>query len=314
MGSALLSDLERASRILRTLASQVPKPVSAKIRLLPTTSETMDLLTALIERGQASAVAIHARRVGHAEIKPAQHNDLAQVLQLAKAKFPHTRFLVNGDFYTRAAWHDFSERTGADGVLLARPALYNTSIFRKPGRTTTNGCISNNNNKSIYGYNSPLLLNRSAVIQEYIKHAVRYETHYKNVKYVVAEMMNTRRTPTPVVPFLTPPQEAFLESGGQTIGLTSACHDIDSLCKLWKVNRQACRYKTHITGTTATPKTESLPATTTMVEGEHRYDDSYLLRMEQGSKKVPGESADDFPPSKRARTHGEDNKAKSADS
>eukprot|EP00977_Amphora_coffeiformis_P004815 scaffold1033_cov171-Amphora_coffeaeformis.AAC.32 len=263
MGSALLTDPERASRILQTLSLGVPRPISCKIRLLPETAATMDLLTALIERGQAKAVAIHGRRVGDAEIKPAQWDDLAEVVELAKAKWPHTRILVNGDFYTRQSWYDFRDRTGADGVLWARPALYNMSLFRKPKVTatlpTTAPVVS-------YGYQSPLLLNRVQVIQEYLGQALRYETHYKNVKYVIAEMMNTRRTPSPVVPFLVSPQEYFKD---QTIGWTSACQDINSLCQLWKVNQ----YEVAATA-----------AAKAAVEGEHRYEDSYLLQMEQGSK------------------------------
>lgn len=286
MGSALLQDPERASRILRKLSTNVPCPVSCKIRLLPTTTATMDLLTALIERGRACAVAIHGRRVGHGEIQPAQWDDLAEVVELAKAKWPTTRILVNGDFYTRRSWYDFRDRTGADGVLWARPALYNMSMFRKPTAvsptTTDTSGIS-------YGYTSPLLLDRVTVIQEYLGQALRYETHYKNVKYVIAEMMNTRRTPSPIVPHLVSPQEYFKE---QTIGATSACHDMDSLCQLWKVDRTAAR-------TNKTPLV-------TAPEGEHRYDDSYLLRMEQGSKTIttPADhSTEPSPPAaKRPRT------------
>lgn len=288
MGSALLTDPERASRILRTLATNVPRPVSAKIRLLPETQQTMDLLTALIERGQAKAVAIHARRVGDPEIKPAQWNDLEEVLALARSKFPHTRFLVNGDFYTRQEWIDFQQRTGADGVLWARPALYNLSLFRKPptdSATTTNGSVK-------YGYSSPLLMDRTTVIQEYLQHSIRYETHYKNVKYVIAEMMNTRRTPSPRIPYLAAPQEAFT-AGGQTIGLTSACHDIESLCKLWKVDRQAYMVK------------DAVPVAVP-TEGEHRYDDAYILRMERGV-------SEPRPPSpKRAKTENAEVATKSS--
>jgi tRNA-dihydrouridine synthase 2 len=285
MGSALLTDPERASRILRTLATNVPKPISCKIRLLPQTQDTMDLLTALIERGQAKAVAIHARRVGDPEIKPAQWDDLEEVLALARAKFPHTRFLVNGDFYTRQEWIDFRQRTGVDGVLWARPALYNTSIFRKPRHASTSY-----NDQPTYGYNSPLLLDRTQVIQEYLQNAIRYETHYKNVKYVVAEMMNTRRTPSPRVPFLVPPQEAFV-SGGQTIGLTSACHDMESLCKLWNVDQTA--YTVKSTQCLSTTSSDIIAVPT---EGEHRYEESYLLRTEGGSKEARPSSP------KRAKT------------
>ena len=296
MGSALLQDPERASRILKTLSTEVPRPVSCKIRLVKDTASTLDLLTALIDRGQAQAVAIHGRRVGDPEIKPSQRDDLAEVLQLARSKFPHTRFLVNGDFYTRQEWYDFRDQTGADGVLWARPALYNCSIFRKPPPQQTPPL--ENISSVQYGYQSPLLLDRTTVIQDYLKQSIRYQTHYKNVKYVVAEMMNTRRTPTPRVPFLTPPQEAFVE-GGQTIGLTSACHDLDSLCALWKVDRQAVEASRNQTASTISNDS----TTPTPTEGEHRYEDSYLLRMEESTSNTTNSFEDkDQPAAKRART------------
>ena len=288
MGSALLTDPERASRILRTLSTAVPRPISCKIRLLPDTGATMDLLTALIERGQAKAVAIHGRRAGDAEIHPAAWDDLAEVVQLAKAKWPLTRILVNGDFYTRQSWYDFRDRTGADGVLWARPALYNMSLFRKPTTSGTTTMTSTDNIVS-YDYQSPLLLDRVTVIREYLGQALRYETHYKNVKYVIAEMMNTRRTPSPVVPFLVSPQEYFKE---QTIGWTSACQDMDALCQLWKVNRY---------------EVAAAALAKAAVEGEHRYEDSYLLQMEQGSQAAAAPDVKDstepmVPPAKRPRT------------
>jgi hypothetical protein len=278
MGSALLDDPERASNILRTLSTQIPLPISAKIRLKPTTAETLDLLTALIERGQVKAVAIHGRQAGDPEIKPARWDDLKEVLELARKKFVHTRFLVNGDFYTRDEWHSFRDATGADGVLWARPALYNASIFRKP-----TDVLADNAPVVNYGYKSPLLLDRTTVIQSYLHHALDYQTNPKNVKYVIAEMMNTRRTPSPRMPYVT--TDDF--PGGQTIGLTSMCHSMEALCKVWQIPPVSRRH----TSVAVAP-----------AEGEHRYEDSYLLRME-GKDKAAAPTVDDsaVPSAKRAR-------------
>jgi tRNA-dihydrouridine synthase 2 len=181
MGSALLSDPQRACQIIRKLTDAVssnttgivaPIPVSAKIRLLKDVQSTVDFITALVSAG-AKAVAIHGRTVGVPEQNPADWETLESVVTLVKSKFPNVPILINGDFYTRDEFTSFRKRTGASGVLLARPALYNASIFRKP--TEPEGS---------YGYQSPLLLDKTCVIQEYLKEAIKYDAHYKNVKYV----------------------------------------------------------------------------------------------------------------------------------
>jgi len=268
MGSALLSDPERACRIIRTLSNELSSiPVSAKIRLLEDTASTMDFVTSLIQAG-AKAVAIHGRMVGDDAVQPAKWERLQEVVSLSKSKFPQVPILLNGDFYTRQEFVDFQEQTGANGVLLARPALYNTSIFRKPQQADAP------NTK--YGYDSKLLLDRTQVIQDYLREAVRYNSHYKNVKYVVCEMMNNRRAPTPRVPLL--PQ---VFPGGQTIGNTCECQSLTEICKVWNVDYQA-----HVSSRNA----RQAPA------GEHRYEDSYFLGPKQESTPVAAD-----PPSKRVR-------------
>lgn len=160
--------------------------------------------------------------------------------------------IVNGDLYTRADIHELKRRSGCDGIMLARPALYNISLFRR-GDVENNGNSSKNeaNNQRIdsaveneiplskfqsqyhegyYGYNSPLLLPRSTMIQEYIAQCVRYKTHPKNAKYVVCEMMNIRRAPTERAPFLN-----MNYPGGQTIADICKCRTLDDLVKVWDV-------------------------------------------------------------------------------
>jgi tRNA-dihydrouridine synthase 2 len=247
MGSALLQDPDRASNIIKTLRNALPNtPVSAKIRLLKDTSATIDFCQALINAG-ANAIAIHGRRVGDEATQPAHWDELKETVKILRSKYTSLPILINGDFYTRAEWTDFCEETGANGVLLARPALYNTSIFRKPTDPTLP--------TSTYGYDSPLLEDKSSVVQEYLKRAVRYNMHHKNAKYVVCEMMQNRRTPIPRVRFM--PQDF---PGGQTIGMTCNCHSLEEMCILWNV------------------KNEERVEQTAAPAGEHRYEDSYFLK------------------------------------
>ena len=265
MGSALLDDPDRACRIIRTLTEGLSWkniPVTAKIRLLENNSKTIDFISGLINAG-AKAVAIHGRTVGHEANDPALWERLEEVVSLSKSKFPRVPILLNGDFYTRKEFNDFQKKTNADGVLLARPALYNTSIFRKP----------KGEGPHEYGYDSPLLLDKTTVVEDYLRQAVRYHAHYKNVKYVICEMMSNRRSPSPRTPFM--PQKW---PGGQTINSVCSCQTLEAICKVWDVNYEKHRSTSHATA------------------GEHRYEDSYFLGREN-----PTPAIGDPPAAKRAR-------------
>jgi tRNA-dihydrouridine synthase 2 len=283
MGSALLSDPDRACRVIRTLAdtmNPLGRPVSAKIRLLKqdnTSKEskvsiqgTVDFVSGLINAG-ASAVAIHGRRVGDPEMKAADWESLSEVVTLVKCKYPSTPILINGDFYTRSEFMQFQQQSGADGVLLARPALYNTSIFRKPSVIVDDHVM--------HDYNSPLLLDKTTVIQDYLRESIKYDVHYKNVKYVTCEMMNSRRAPIERVPYL--PQ---IFSGGQTIGKTCSCNTLKEICQIWDINydkmlqeyRQQQQQLLH-------PEQDTTIETMKMIQapaGEHTYSDDYILQRQ----------------------------------
>jgi tRNA-dihydrouridine synthase 2 len=275
MGSALLKDPDRAARILQTLKKELlgplGKPLSCKIRMLETTEATVDFVERMIHAG-ADAVAIHARKVGHEPTDAADWKSLEEVLGILRTKYPDFNFLVNGDFYDRNERAEFMERTKVDGVLLGRPALYNTSTF-VPLSTTTS---------SLATTTIIPLVDKTAVIQEYLKHSVRYDTHHKNAKYVVCEMMSHRRTPTGRVPYM-----AIKFPQGQTIKKTCDCRDMASLCKVWNVDYSEAKARSSATTSTnaiteCTTKNSSATTTTTttLVAGEHRYEDSYFLKRE----------------------------------
>jgi tRNA-dihydrouridine synthase 2 len=250
MGSALLNDPDRASRIIKALRAEIPRPISCKIRLLKDTASTVEFVEAMINAG-AHAIAIHARRTGDDSIHPADWNTLEEVLGLLRPKYPTFPFLVNGDFYKREEIEECLRKTGANGVLLARPALYNASMFRPM---------------------TEALLDKTTVVQEYLQRAVKYDVHYKNTKYVIGEMMNNRRAPSERVPFL--PQ---LYPGGQTIAKTCNCQSLEELCQVWNVNLSD--YNPYTTPNKSTP----------LAPGEHRYEDSYFMNHQKRDESASAE-------------------------
>jgi hypothetical protein len=137
--------------------------------------------------------------------------------------------------------------------MLARPALYNISLFRRDDNNNDNGEKEDNDDNNNtqhdemripiskfqtiehtgkYGYHSPLLQSRTSIVQEYIANCVRYRTHSKNAKYVILEMMNTtRRAPTSRVPYLN--MTTF--ENGQTMDAVCKCRSLVDLVKIWDV-------------------------------------------------------------------------------
>uniref|UniRef100_A0A6U3T1N1 DUS-like FMN-binding domain-containing protein n=1 Tax=Ditylum brightwellii TaxID=49249 RepID=A0A6U3T1N1_9STRA len=264
MGSALLSDVNRACKIIRTLRENLTIPVSAKIRLLKTNDDTIEFVLALVRAG-ANAITIHAREVGDESQKPAKWDRLVELVQALK-KYDEIKkipIILNGDLYTRKDMIQMKRKCGADGVMLARPALYNTSLFCKPSPPKNNTSSENEDctkeDEEQYSYKSKLLKSKTSVVQDYINHAVRYQTNSKNVKYVVCEMMNNRRAPTKLTPFLT---HNF--QGGQTIDKVCKTRSLADLCHLWGVKEEDAMQ------VASSDKVEQ-PA------GEHRYDDRYFL-------------------------------------
>lgn len=246
MGSALLTDPERASNIIRTLRLGLPEiPVSCKIRLIKNTQATVDFCTAMVHAG-ALAIAIHARYVDDESTKAADWKTLREVVPVLKSKFPSMPIMVNGDFYTRQEWTGMMEETGANGVLLSRSALYNTSIFRKP----TAGDVGP------FLHDSPLLLDKTTVIQDYLRECSRYNTYYKNVKYVICEMMNhCRNHPERRI------QMPQIYPGGQTIPMVCNSKSSNEVCRLWNLTTED--------GTSGMHNTSA---------DHHCYEDSYFLK------------------------------------
>lgn len=61
MGAALLSSPEKIEEVLKTLVNGISKPVTCKIRILPTVEETVSLVK-MIEKTGVAAIAVHGRK------------------------------------------------------------------------------------------------------------------------------------------------------------------------------------------------------------------------------------------------------------
>lgn len=296
MGSALLQDPNRACDIITTLKRNLPadKPISCKIRLLKDTKSTINFVSALVNAG-VNAITIHGRTVQDECTSSANWEELVKVVSILKTSACQSiPVVINGDLYTRNDMINIRKRCGADGVMLARPALYNTSIFRKPTHQQqgNNGNKGDNNNNIMeetrYGYDSALLLDKTQVIKDYVQYANFYHSNPKNIKYVICEMMNNRRAPIQIA-YLMPQRYP----SQQTINQICKCKSMEALCKVWDVRSTgpSVLRSLPMLSSLLSSNTSNIATTSTILQSNHpqqknsngevadvhRYDDRYFL-------------------------------------
>ncbi|KAG8437786.1 hypothetical protein GDO86_008479 [Hymenochirus boettgeri] len=164
MGAALLSCPEKIETILSTLVRAISKPITCKIRILPTLEETINLVKR-IEKTGVAAIAVHGRKK---EERP-QHPVHCDVIK-AIAQAVSIPVISNGgsqEFIREFQdIHEFCNVTGTSSVMIARAAMWNPSVFRSTG-----------------------VLPLENVMRDYIAYAVRYDNHYTNTKYCLCQMM-----------------------------------------------------------------------------------------------------------------------------
>ncbi|XP_060109688.1 tRNA-dihydrouridine(20) synthase [NAD(P)+]-like [Heteronotia binoei] len=164
MGAALLSDPDKIESILTALVEGVCKPVTCKIRILPSIEETISLVKK-IEKTGVAAIAVHGRKK---EERP-QHRVHCDVIK-AISEAVSVPVIANGGSHDFIKDYSdlgtFQQATAASSVMVARAAMWNPSIFQKEGSQPLN-----------------------EVVQEYIKYAVRYDNHYTNTKYCLCQML-----------------------------------------------------------------------------------------------------------------------------
>jgi len=171
MGAALMKNPENAQNILRALVNNLKIPVTAKIRCF----ESIELTVAFAKKLEAtgiSALAVHGRLKEERPRSDCRYDTIKAV-----AKALTIPVLANGgsnDFTCRLGIDQFQIKTETSGVLVARAAQWNPSVFNKKGPRP----IEN-------------------VIVDYIKICMKYNFCYELMKYIILSIMRGQQDTDP---------------------------------------------------------------------------------------------------------------------
>ncbi len=158
-GSYLLNDLKTASKIISSVAKS-GKPTTVKFRIGITENNFITSKFAkMCEDSGANLITIHGRVKDKIYSGPCNYEEIAKAK--SKVKIP---VIANGGIFSKEDADLMMERTGADGVMIARGAIENPLIFceilnEKPPFTLKE-CIIKHLNLLVSRYGSE----RSAVI------------------------------------------------------------------------------------------------------------------------------------------------------
>lgn len=170
MGAALLTEPEKVRNILTTLVQGVGKPVTCKIRLLPSRSDTLRLVK-VIESTGVSALAVHGR---YRTERPEEHCHPDLIREVAQSvSIP---VIANGGSLTISSYEDmmaFKKSTGCSSVMLARAALNNPSVFRREG-----------------------LLDAEEVARDYVRIGLEFDEYLASLKYCLAIILKQFAKPS----------------------------------------------------------------------------------------------------------------------
>ena len=123
-GSALMANIPLASRIVKEVA-KAGKPVTVKFRTGLDESHlvTRDFALAMQDAG-ASLITIHGRTRDKIYSGPVNFDEIA-----AAKRAVDIPVIANGDVFSLADADELMQKTGADGVAVARAAMYNPFTF-----------------------------------------------------------------------------------------------------------------------------------------------------------------------------------------
>eukprot|EP00731_Ephydatia_muelleri_P026002 Em0018g102a len=163
MGASLLKQPHKVKEILSTLVCGVSRPVTCKIRILPTIEKTLELVK-IIEGTGVAALAVHGREQDERSHHPCHYDVIQEIARVLS--IPVIANGGSGDVKSYSDIAKLKQLTGCSSVMLARAAQWNMSVFRQEG---------------------PLPV--SEVVKEYLKIAVEYDNPFPNTKYCVAQML-----------------------------------------------------------------------------------------------------------------------------
>lgn len=140
MGAALLSTPDLAASILDKLVKNLSIPVTAKIRCLSSISETVNFCDKLAKTG-ISLLSIHGRQRPERPRHPVRLEWITEVRKEMKKLHPNLPIWVNGVSFTpldsRKSVDNILSETNCDGIMIARAAFRNPSIFAEKMLSST---------------------------------------------------------------------------------------------------------------------------------------------------------------------------------
>ncbi|KAJ3778902.1 hypothetical protein FB446DRAFT_631238 [Lentinula raphanica] len=130
MGAALLTNPDLLCSILVALREAIPPEItlSAKIRLLPSQEDTLELVRRILATG-VNALTVHCRTRNMRDRDKAMIERLKDIVNLVKATGKDIAVIENGDCISAEDAKRVRETTGADSVMIARAAEANPSCF-----------------------------------------------------------------------------------------------------------------------------------------------------------------------------------------
>ena len=126
-GSALMKNPALAARVIRAVADAVPLPVTVKFRK-GWDDESVNVVefAKMAEQSGAAAVTVHGRTRMQFYSGTADWDCIARVKRAVSIPV-----IGNGDVFSPKAYFAIREKTGCDGVMIARGAQGNPWIFRE---------------------------------------------------------------------------------------------------------------------------------------------------------------------------------------
>ncbi|CAI2292642.1 unnamed protein product [Caenorhabditis sp. 36 PRJEB53466] len=204
MGAALLKQTEKIKEILISLKEAAAVPISCKIRVLDTESDTLNLVQE-IEKCGVSALGVHGRRRDERQPDQCRVNEIRQVVRTIR-NIPVIANGLSGGIEHFDDIDKWRKATEASSIMLARKALATPSIFRKQG-----------------------ILSKFEDIENFLDLACRYDESYTMTKYVVQRMLGGDQE-------RDPRGKATVEAGS----VLEICRAFgkESVYETWKKDRQ----------------------------------------------------------------------------
>ncbi|KZT43716.1 FMN-linked oxidoreductase [Sistotremastrum suecicum HHB10207 ss-3] len=169
MGAALLTNPDLLCSILKALREALPPeyPVTAKIRLLPDQTETLNLVSRILETG-VSAITVHCRTRAMRREK-ALIERLKEIVEFVERTRPEVAVIENGDCLSVEDSLRVKRITaGAHSVMIATAAESNPSCFSK----------------------TPLVDVETTLIPSYIRLARYVGNAWANTKFCVSQFQS----------------------------------------------------------------------------------------------------------------------------